>query len=192
MIGYFSEDELLSLGFASLGKNVRISKTSTLYNRGNIHLGDNVRIDNFCVLAPSSSAIFSIGDNVQISAYSFINGMGNVSLQNFVTLAPYVRIFSSTDDYSGRTMTGATLDSQYLGTKSAPVYVESHVIIGNGSTIMPGIHVGKGAAIGAYSFVNSDVPSFVIVAGVPARKIKERRRDLLGLEEKFLDEKSKG
>lgn len=192
MIGYFSEDELLSLGFASLGKNVQISKTSTLYNRGNIHLGDNVRIDNFCVLAPSSSAIFRIGNNVQISAYSFINGMGNVSLQDFVTLAPYVRIFSSTDDYSGRTMTGATLNAEYLGTESGPVWVDSHVIIGNGSTIMPSVHVGKGAAIGAYSFVNADVSSFMIVAGVPARNIKERRRDLLELEKRYLDAKFKG
>ena len=72
MIGYYTDIELADLGFGAVGKNVRISKTSTIYNRSNVFIGDNVRIDNFCTLAISGDAKLEIGNHVQISAYSFM------------------------------------------------------------------------------------------------------------------------
>jgi len=73
-IGYYSTQELKKMGFGSIGKDVRISKAATLYNNHRIFIGDNVRIDNFCVLALSGKAKLFIGSNVHISVFSFING----------------------------------------------------------------------------------------------------------------------
>ena len=188
MIGYFSDIELAELGFGSIGKNVRISKTSTIYNRANVFIGDNVRIDNFCTLAISGSAKLEIGSYVQISAYSFINGMADVILQDFVTFAPGVKIFSTSDDYSGRTMTNATLPAEYLGSESKKVVLEEHVIIGVESSIMPGVTLQKGTAVAGHSFVNRDSKAFTMIGGVPAKFIKERKKDLLNLEQKLKEE----
>lgn len=186
MIGYFSHEELIELGFGSLGNNVLISKTSTLYNRKNIYLGSNIRIDNFCVIAPSGDAILRIGNYVQISAHSFINGMGNITLEDFVTFAPYVRLFSSSDDYSGQTLTNASIPKEFLGTITGDVFLEKHTIIGTGSTIMPGITLKTGTAVAAHSFVNKNSKPFSIIGGVPALFLKKRSKKLLELEKKLL------
>lgn len=185
MTGYFSDEELIELGFGAIGNNVKISKNATLYNRENVFIGNNVRIDNFCVIAVSLNAKLIIGNNIHISAFNFINGLCDVILEEFVTLAPYVRIFTSTDDYSGVYMTGATLPKCFLGTVSKPVYIRKHTIIGTGSTIMPGVDIKEGTAIGAHSFVNKNTKPYSIVAGVPAKFIKERSRALIALEMEF-------
>lgn len=186
MVGYFSEAELRELGFGSLGHDVRISKTATLYNRGQIHLGDHIRIDNFCVLAISGSARLSIGNYVHVSAYSFMNGLADISIENFVTLAPYSRVFSSGDDYSGTCMTGAIVPEPYRKTLSAPVQIRRHVILGTGATVLPGVSLAVGTAVGAYSLVKSSTEEFSIVTGVPARKSGMRSKQLLEAEKQFL------
>lgn len=182
MIGYFSKEELLKSGFGRIGKNVKISKTSTLYNRKQIFIGDNVRVDNFCVLAPSGNARFEIGNYVHISAYSFMNGLAEIVISDFVTLAPYVRIFSSTDDYSGEWLANATVPRELIRTLSLPVFLGEHVILGTGVTVMPGVHLKQGTAVGAHSFVKTGSEPFTIIAGCPARKIKNRSKKLLDLE----------
>jgi dTDP-4-amino-4,6-dideoxy-D-glucose acyltransferase len=187
MIGYFSHEELLELGFGTLGNNVLISKTATLYNRKNIYLGSNIRIDNFCTIAPSGNAKLIIGNYVQISAYSFINGMGNITLEDFVTFAPYVRLFSSSDDYSGKTLTNATIPHDYLGTVSKPIHLKKHTIIGVGSSIMPGVVLEEGTAVAGHSFVNRSSQPYTMIGGCPAKYIKEREKGLLHLEQLLIN-----
>jgi acetyltransferase-like isoleucine patch superfamily enzyme len=188
MIGYYTSDELNNLGFAHVGQNVRISRSATLYNLDKIKIGNDVRIDNFCILAPSGNASLCIGNNVHISAFCFINGMGNVMLEDYVTLAPRVSIFSSSDDYSGVAMTGATLPSAYLGTETADVILCQHTIVGVAVSILPGVTLAEGTAVAAHSLINKSTEPFIIVGGVPARKLRERERNMLILEKKYRDE----
>ena len=65
---FYSKEELENLGFKFVGKNVSISKKSSFYNISNISVGDNVRIDDFCIL----SGNINIGSFVHIAAYSSI------------------------------------------------------------------------------------------------------------------------
>jgi dTDP-4-amino-4,6-dideoxy-D-glucose acyltransferase len=181
-IGYYSQEELLQFGFSAVGRNVNISKTGTLYNCHNIRIGDNVRIDNFCTIAISGNAKLSIGNYVHISAYNFFNGNADLTLEDFVTTAPFVRIFTSTDDYSGNTMTGAVVPKELIGTISGNVLIRTHVIIGAGATIMPGIILAKGTAVGAHSFVKHTTSELDMVAGAPARLIGKRNARLFELE----------
>lgn len=185
MIGYFSDLELIELGFGSVGKNVRISKTSTLYNRSQIHIGNNVRIDNFCVVAMSGNATLRIGSYVQISAYCFMNGLCDLSLEDYVTLAPAVRVFTSSDDYSGECMTNALVPEPFRRTISETVMLRKHTIIGTASTILPGVELGEGTAVGAYSLVKESSEPFSVIAGVPAVFKKRRSRALLEQEQKL-------
>ena len=50
MVGFYSEEELIQMGFGSVGTNVLLSTKAAVYGVKNIHLGDNVRIDDFCVI----------------------------------------------------------------------------------------------------------------------------------------------
>lgn len=64
--------------------------------------------------------------------------------------------------------------------------VENDVWIGENVTILPGVHIGNGAIIGANSTVGSNVASYTIVAGNPAKEIRKRFDDeLIDLLQKF-------
>lgn len=181
MIGYFSEEELQKMGFKSIGRDIKISKTSTLYNCHNISIGNNVRIDNFSTIAFGNEATLTIGNYVHLSAYNFLNGSEDLIIEDYVTTAPYVRIFTSSDDYSGAFMTGGVLPKEMIGTVSKKVILKKHVIIGVGSTILPGISLGMGTSVGGHSMVKHSSDDFDIIAGVPAVKIGERKRDFIKL-----------
>jgi galactoside O-acetyltransferase len=190
MIGYYTIEELATLGFGAIGTNIKISKTTTIYNRGQVFLGSNIRIDNFCTIAISGSAKLFIGNHVQISAYSFINGLADITLDDFVTFAPYVRLFSSSDDYSGHSLTNATIPIAHLGTVSDPIHLKKHTIVGVGSSIMPGVILGEGTAVAGHSFVNQSSEPFTIIGGVPARYIKNRSTVLLEKERLLISDET--
>lgn len=192
MIGYYSPEELAYLDFAEVGEIVKISKTTMTYNAGNISIGCHVWIDNFCVIAISGSAHLRIDSYSHISAFNFINCMGNITLGDFFTTAPYVRLFSSSDDYSGEHMANTMVPREAIGTDSAQVMIEKHVLIGTGSTILQGVVLAEGTAVAAHTLVTKSTEPFTLIGGVPARKLKGRSRKLLELEKKYFDERSEG
>jgi dTDP-4-amino-4,6-dideoxy-D-glucose acyltransferase len=58
-------------------------------------------------------------------------------------------------------------------------------VVGAGSIVLPGVTLQEGSAVGALSLVKSDCEAFGLYAGVPARRLGERKRDLLELEQRF-------
>jgi len=79
-------------------------------------------------------------------------------------------------------MTNPTVPEEYTNVLVADVFLGKHVIVGAGSVILPGAKLQEGVAVGALSLVIGDCEAFNIYAGTPARRIKERKRDLLELE----------
>jgi maltose O-acetyltransferase len=61
---------------------------------------------------------------------------------------------------------------------TAPITVEDHVWIASRSTVLDGVTVGRGAVVAAGSLVRGDVPPMTIVAGIPAKTLRERRSAL--------------
>lgn len=184
-MGILSREILEKMGFAAIGENIRISDRASFYNPSNITLGNNVRIDDFCVLSAGLGGI-NIGNHIHIGVYSSLIGAGMIALSDFCNISSRVSIYSSNDDYSGMAMTNPTLPSQYTGVTHADVLLAKHVIIGCGSVILPGVILEEGVAIGALSLVAKKCEAFGIYAGNPARRIKERKQDLLALEKLFL------
>ena len=173
------------MGFASVGRNVMISERASFYRCANISIGDNVRIDDFCVLSAGDGGI-DIGSHVHIAVFSSLIGKGRMTLSDFCNISSRVSIYSSNDDYSGATMTNPTVPASYTGVTHADVFVGRHVIVGSGSVVLPGVRLEDGAAIGALSLVKRSCEAFSIYAGNPARRVGERKRDLLELERQFL------
>ena len=177
-----------ALGFAFVGENVQISDRASFYGASRISLGSNVRIDDFCVLSAGVGGI-SIGDYVHIAVYSSLIGAGKVSLSDFCNISSRVAIYSSNDDYSGAAMTNPMVPGEYTGVTHADVFLGKHVIVGSGSVILPGVTLEEGVAVGALSLVQKKCEAFGIYAGNPARRIKDRKRDLLELEQRLIASK---
>src|ERR1700760_4625998 len=131
-----SRATLVDMGFASVGDNVRISDRASFYGTSRIVLGDCVRIDDFCVLSAGRGGI-SIGHNVHVAIYSSMIGAGKISLEDFSNISSRVSIYSSSDDFSGETMTNPTVPDEFKKVLNADVYIGKHVIVGCGSVILP-------------------------------------------------------
>lgn len=180
-----SRTTIESMGFAAVGENVHISDRASFYNCPHISIGSNIRIDDFCVLSAGSGGI-TIGDYVHIAVYSSLIGSGVITLSNFCNISSRVAIYSSSDDYSGEAMTNPMVPELYTHVLHADVFLGKHVIIGSGSVILPGVRIEEGAAVGALSLVREHCRAFGVYAGAPAKFIKNRKKNLLDLESKFL------
>lgn len=179
-----SRDAIETIGFANVGHNVHISDRASIYGADRIFLGSNVRVDDFCVLAAGEGGIY-IGNYVHIAAGSSLIGAGKITMSDFSGLSSRVSIYSSSDDYSGASLTNPTVPDKFRRVSNAPVYLGRHVIVGSGSVVLPGIRLEEGVAIGALSLVTQHCEAFGIYAGTPAKRIKDRKRDLLSLERRL-------
>lgn len=187
-MAFLSVSELNKLGFVSVGENVLISDKASIYNPGKISIGSNVRIDDFCVLSAGEGGIF-IGSYIHIAVFSSLIGAARIELSDFCNISSRVSIYSSSDDYSGETMTNPMIPMNLKNVRNGRVIIERHVIVGAGSVILPGVRLQEGVAIGALSLVNKECEAFKIYSGVPAKLLKDRSRNLLKLEAKLLDRK---
>lgn len=169
------------MGFASVGNQVCISDKASFHNCARISLGNNVRIDDFCVLSAGDGGI-EIGSYVHIAVYTSMIGAGKIVVADYANISSRVSIYSSNDDYTGQTMTNPTVPDRLRGATDAPVFLGKHVIVGCGSVILPGVTLNDGVAIGALSLVKQSCESFTVYAGAPARRIGSREQQLLVLE----------
>lgn len=183
-MSYYSESELLVFGFKSIGRNVKISSRASIYNPETIEIGDFSRIDDFCVV----SGRIKIGRNVHIAPFCLLaGGEKGIELSDFSGMAYHSQIFTQSDDYSGLTMTNPTVPKKYKREKKLPVYIGRHVIIGAGSIIFPGVILADGCSIGAMSLVNHSTDPWGVYVGNPAKRVAERRKNLLVLTNEFLN-----
>lgn len=184
-MAYLSKDQLREAGFKRLGKNVKISEKASIYNPELIEVGDNSRVDDFCVL----SGNIKLGNFVHIAPLCLVaGGEKGVFMGDFSGLAYHVQIFSQSDDYTGRTLTNPTIPAKYKLEKKKAVSLGRHVIIGAGSVVFPGVSIAEGCAVGAMSLVNRGTKPWGVYVGNPARRVKERKQDMLELEKQFLSE----
>lgn len=132
---------------ARVGKGVLVQSGAEILGCKNVSIGDK------CF----------IGGGTRLVAYN-----SEIIIGNNVLIASNCLIISRMHRYDMR----KTISSQgYIG---MPIKIGDDVWIGDGAVILPGVRVGEGAIIGANAVVTSDVESYAIVGGVPAKFIKWR------------------
>lgn len=181
-MSYYSPDELRALGVRDFGERVRISRKTSLYRCENMTFGDDVRVDDFAVLAAGDGGI-ALGCYVHVAVFSLLVGKGRITMEDFSGLSSRVSLYSSSDDYSGKWMTNPTVPAELTGVKHADVHLGRHVIIGAHTVVLPGSVLEEGAAVGAQSLVRGRCLAFTTYSGVPARRIAARQKRLLELEQ---------
>ena len=189
---YLTEVDLKDFGFKSLGKNVKISSDARIYGQENISIGNDVRIDDFCILSAKSGYI-NIGNFVFIARNCHLSGFYGIDMYDFSGMAGNITIYSASDDYSGDYLTAQAIPQKYTSHKGGPVIIGKHVIIGAASVIVGPCKIGEGCSFGAMSLIISkELEPWGIYAGIPCKRLKDRKKNLLELEKQFLaDRKAK-
>jgi acetyltransferase-like isoleucine patch superfamily enzyme len=133
-----------------------------------IDLGEQVTVNRYAYLQGDRGGI-RLGNRVEINNFTIVNGTGGVAIGDDTLIGPGVRIVS----YQHRHAAGAPIRSQ--ATVAAPIRIGRDVWIGANAVILAGISIGDGAVIGAGAVVTHDVAANTVVAGVPARPLRERQ-----------------
>ncbi len=180
--GYYTEDDLRDVGFKSLGRNVQIARNTTIIGVHNIVIGDHVRIDGYSALVAAGEGWLQIGSRVHIGGWCYLSAGDGIRMEDFSGLSQGVKIYSRTDDYSGRHLTNPTVPEKYTGITRGAVVLGRHVIIGSGSVILPKVTIGEGSSVGALSLVTKDLEPWGVYFGCPAKRLKSRSKRLLELE----------
>ena len=129
-MAYYTDEELRQIGFKSIGKNVKVSSKASIYGAEQIEIGDNSRVDDFCILAGK----IRLGRNIHITPYcNLAGGTKGIIIDDFATLAYGVNLFTQSDDYLGETMTNSTVPPKYKKEFKKEIHICKHVIIGAGS-----------------------------------------------------------
>ena len=98
-----------------------------------------------------------LGYKTDIGAFTYINAENGVTIEDYVQIGSHCAIYSV-----------STIDD-----KEGPVILKKNCRIGSHSVVMPGVTVGENSTIGAFSFVNRDIPANVIAVGMPVKIIKK-------------------
>lgn len=172
MTSFYTQEELEQLGLKHVGERVLISKKASIYSPGTIENGDNVRIDDFCIL----SGNIKLGSNIHISAYAAIYGAMGVTLEDYTGMSPRSTIYSAMDDFSGEYLIGPIHDKRLINVTGGPVVLKKFSQIGCNSVVFPNITIGEGSVVGAMSMLKCDTLEWKIYAGIPAKVIKSRTK----------------
>jgi len=183
---FFSLKNLKKMGIKIHGNNIKVSKLARIYNPKKLILNDNIRIDDFTIL--SGKGKIEIGNYVHIGPHCFISSFTNIKFHDFSGLSSGVKLFGSSDDYSGNFMTNPTVPSKYLGTIFGDIILKKHVIIGANSIILPNITLKEGTAVGTSSLINKNTEEWKIYAGNPAKIIKNREKKCIEHELNLINE----
>ena len=145
-------------------------------------VGKHCRIDDGVILTGD----IELGDYVHLAAYAVLTGRGGIKVGSYTGISMFCVLLTGSDDASGLSMVGPTVPDEFKpGLNTGPVVVGRNCFIGAHSTLMPGVTVSEGVAVGAYSLVKSDCEKDWIYAGVPARKMKLRSNRMWELVEKL-------
>ena len=175
----YSDAELAELGFASLGRDVRIDRRAALFGASSMHVGCHVRIDCFAVVTAGPAEVH-IGSYTHIAPHTYLSGsQGGIRLGYGAGLAPFAALYSAVEDYTAGHLTNPSVPPDLRGQKVGPITIAPHAAIGSSSVVLAGITVGFAGAVGALSLVNRRVRPFEVVHGNPIRRAGMRERDRL-------------
>lgn len=150
MLAYYCVNHTIGKKKAKIGKGSKVHSTVILRQGYNIEIGEGCLINHNNVLQAGKVD-------------------GKIKIGNYVHTGANVMIIAFNHAFDTREV--PTIKQDYY---DADIEIGDDVWIGGGSIILAGVTIGKGAIIAAGAVVNSDVPEYTIVGGVPAKIIKER------------------
>jgi acetyltransferase-like isoleucine patch superfamily enzyme len=155
--------------FRALGSDCVFEAGVLVFHPENIILGRNVYVGHQTILKGYYKNELRIGDETWIGQQVFMHAAGGLTIGARVGIGPAVKILTSQHREAGR-----EFPVLFSPVEMAAVVIDDDADLGIGAIVLPGVHVGRGAVVGAGAVVTRDVPAYAVVAGSPARILRHR------------------
>ncbi|MGA8262093.1 MAG: DapH/DapD/GlmU-related protein [Arenicellales bacterium] len=193
-LGFYLRKKLYPLLFGKVGKGLIVGRNVSLRHPGRIMLGDNVTIDENCIIDArgAGDAGVVLGDGVILNRGCMILAKnGPVHISRRTTIGSNSAIVSlsgvevgeaallagncylSAGSYNVDNVSEVVMDAGAYS--KGPIRIGSGAWLGTGVIVLDGVSVGAGAVVGAAALVNKDIPDNGIAVGVPAKVVRNRR-----------------
>ena len=158
------------LGYRYGGKNLKLDRHVQIEGHRALKLGENVTLFQGSHYIGRHDNPITIGADTHIGGNGIVSGLGTVTIGQGCAISSGVQIYSITHDIL-KCASEPVIDSVV----KKPVTIGDDVWIGANAVILPGVTVGSHAIVGAGAVVTKDVEPWMIVTGVPARPVRDRR-----------------
>ena len=167
---------VLSCKNAKIGDFVEIGRNVRILGPKSFEVGEFSTISFDCVFIGNKNII--IGKNCFLGINSLLDASGDLSIGNNVAIAGSgIQIWTHSTWLE-------EIQNYSIKNTTAPVSIENDCYIGTGSIILPGVKIGKESIIAAGSVVTKNIPQRILVGGVPAKKIKKIKTEIINFERK--------
>lgn len=164
---------------AEVGRNSRVrGRIERRHSSGMVRIGNGSLIAGTLVVEAPGSQI-EIGNNVFIGGGALVDCLDQITIEDDVLISYQVLIMDS-DNHSlraseriGDLMRWRNQEYDWSHVNRAPVVIRSRAWIGARAIVTKGVIIGEGAVVATGAVVTKDVPPYTIVAGNPARVIRE-------------------
>jgi galactoside O-acetyltransferase len=175
---YYSRDELLAMGFETVGEDTEISRKVSLYGVSG-SIGNRTRIDDFRIL----KGRLEIGCCVHIAAYVALGGHKNypITCKDCSAVSSHSSIFTGTADYRAAAISNPTVEEDMQANIFGPVTFEEGVVVGAHCVVLPNVVIGYGSSIGANLVLHRSIEAGKIVAGRHGRPEIVGERDVTAI-----------
>lgn len=160
---------------------VRMTKGSSIFLGDRVVLCSDSRFTDLGVNHPvvlrtlRPGAKIAIGNDCGISGGSICAAI-SVTIGNECLLGANVTIADT--DFHAIKPAGRRFNANPADIGTVPINIADNVFIGTGAVVLKGVSIGSNSVIGAMTTVNKNVQSNVVMAGAPARFVKEVKYDL--------------
>jgi len=171
--------------------NCKINSNIKIYNEGFFFLGNKISIETGCIFRTKKNSKLEIRDNVFIgkdveisvnknifigentSIQSRANIFGDVKILSNCIIGPNLYVSSFSHEYLKKPEELISIQDTF-SKKSKPILINEDCFIGINAFIKPGVIIGRGCVIGANTNVLNSLEPYSVVAGNPAKNIKQR------------------
>lgn len=155
----------------SIGDNVQFRRNIEIraHQNSKISIGNNVRIDRGVRLLSTNQAKISLNERVRVGLYTVFNGGDSITVGEGGLISGFVYLQTSMHGYTNK-----TISVQEQGYSHAPIELGNDTWLGTHVVILPGVVLSEGVVVGSNAVVNKSFEKFSVIAGMPARLIKER------------------
>ena len=188
---YYDEHELKIMGFKSVGFDVRVSKLAVIKNPSEVTIGNHVAIDQFVYISVKAT----IKSYIHIAVGARIIGGINSRLimEDFSFISNNCVVICGSDDYLGSGIPNPTVPSKYRAdVVYGTVVFKKFAGLGANSVVMPNVTIEEGTVTGACTLVTKSLESWGVYIGIPAKRMKDRPKEIMEKNAKELEETNRG
>jgi acetyltransferase-like isoleucine patch superfamily enzyme len=163
--------------FASVGGKVQIFQSALILKPEVIELSEGVRIDDYARIEGGLG--LKIGQYVHISSFASILGGGKATVGDFSGIGQGAKLVTGLGHPFEANFPVLLPDDDVYHRMRGEITVGAFSFVAVNAVVLPGVEIGEGAIVAAGSVVTKNVPPWKVVAGIPARVVKERKNFLL-------------